>query len=65
MVKRVIKETVSEYDGNGNLIKVTTTETTEDDNNTYYYPYYPYYPNTGDATSIKYMTSTETDNAGN
>lgn len=43
MVKRVIKETVSEYDKDGNLVRVTTTETTEDDDSQYY-PYYPTYP---------------------
>lgn len=36
MIKRVIKETVNEYDGNGNLVRQTITETTEDDDTQYW-----------------------------
>ena len=39
MTKRLVKETVREYDENGNLIRETVTETTEDDD-TAYFPYY-------------------------
>lgn len=31
MVKRTIKETISEYDEGGRVIRQTVTETTEDD----------------------------------
>ena len=31
MVERTIKETVTEYDKDGNIVKQTVTETTEDD----------------------------------
>lgn len=40
MVKRTIKETVTEYDKDGNIVKQTVTETTEDDD-TQYWPYNP------------------------
>lgn len=40
MVKRTIKETVTEYDKDGNILKQTVTETTEDDD-TKYWPYNP------------------------
>lgn len=40
MVKRTIKETVTEYDKDGNIVKQTVTETTEDDD-TAYWPYNP------------------------
>lgn len=54
MIKRTIKETVREYDVDGNLVKETVTETTEDDNTIYYPPYtplqyQPWYVNTCDA----------------
>ena len=35
MVKRTIKETVTEYDKDGNIVKQTVTETTEDDDTQY------------------------------
>ena len=40
MIKRTIKETVNEYDKDGNLVKQTVTETTEDDD-TQYWPCNP------------------------
>lgn len=40
MVKRTIKETINEYDKDGNIVKQTITETTEDDD-TQYWPYNP------------------------
>lgn len=45
MIKKIIKETIKEYDSEGKLIKQTITETTEDDD-TVYYPIYqnPYSP---------------------
>ena len=43
MTKRTIKETVREFDTNGNLIRETITETVEDDD-TVYYPPYSIYP---------------------
>lgn len=39
MVKRIIKETVREYDDSGNILRETVTETTEDDD-TMYFPTY-------------------------
>lgn len=44
MIKRTIKETVSEYDSDGKLIKQTITETTEDDDTIYYSSYPIQYP---------------------
>lgn len=40
MVKRTIKETVTEYDKDGNIVRQTVTEITEDDD-TRYWPYNP------------------------
>lgn len=40
MIKRTIKETATEYDKDGNIVKQTITETTEDDD-TQYWPYSP------------------------
>lgn len=40
MIKRNIKETVTEYDENGKVVKVTVTETKEEDGNYYGYPYF-------------------------
>ena len=40
MVKRTIKETITEYNDKGGIIRQTITETTEDDD-TVYTPYYP------------------------
>lgn len=42
MIKRTIKETVSEYDSDGKLVRQTVTETTEDDDTMYYPTYTPY-----------------------
>lgn len=39
MVKRIIKETIHEYDADGKLLRETITETTEDDDSTYQYTY--------------------------
>lgn len=39
MVRRTIKETISEYDKDGRLVRQTVTETSEDDD-TQYYPYH-------------------------
>ena len=36
MIKRQIKETVTEYDENGRVVRETVTETTEDDDTAYY-----------------------------
>lgn len=41
MIKRTIKETISEYDSEGRLVRQTVTETAEDDDTTYF-PTYPY-----------------------
>lgn len=41
MIKRTIKETVTEYDKDGKVIRETVTETTEDDD-TQFTPFYPY-----------------------
>ncbi len=38
MIKRTIKETISEYDKDGRLIRQTVTETSENDD-TQYFPY--------------------------
>lgn len=38
MVKRIMKETVSEYDSDGKLVRQIVTETTEDDDTMYYHP---------------------------
>ncbi len=38
MIKRTVKETVTEYDKDGNIVKQTVTETVEDDD-TQYLPY--------------------------
>lgn len=43
MTKRIIRETVREFDTGGNLVRETVTETTEDDDSIYY-PYCPIYP---------------------
>lgn len=43
MIKRVIKETVKEYDESGKVIRETVTETTEDDD-TVYFPQSTSYP---------------------
>lgn len=51
MIKRTIKETISEYDEAGKLVRQTVTETTEDDNNIYYPAINPsYFPS--DASKI-------------
>lgn len=44
MIKRIIKETVNEYDSEGKLVKQTVTETTEDDDTVYFPTYNPYTP---------------------
>ncbi len=65
MIKRIIKETVYEYDENGKMIKQTVTETTEDDD-TIYYPSVPlntpYTPPSWcrDGITCQYNTGTET-----
>lgn len=41
MIKRVIKETVNEYDKDGELVRQTITETTEDDDTMYFPPFTP------------------------
>lgn len=55
MVKRTIKETVTEYDKDGNIVRQTVTETTEDDD-TKYWPYNqsPYIPSpwTGNGQAV-------------
>lgn len=40
MIKRIIKETITEYDEDGKITRTTITETTEDDG-TEYWPCYP------------------------
>lgn len=42
MIKRIIKETVREYNDVGKLVRETITETTEDDDNNYTSSYYTY-----------------------
>lgn len=37
MIKRIIKETISEYDKDGKRVRQTVTETTEDDDIQYNY----------------------------
>lgn len=51
MAKKVVEETVREYDEKGNVVKETITRTEETETEKeivkeYYpvYPYYPYYP---------------------
>lgn len=36
MIKRTIKETVTEYDRDGNIVRQTVTETQEDDDTQYW-----------------------------
>lgn len=55
MIKRTIKETVNEYDKDGNLVKQTVTETTEDDD-AQYVPYNPW--------GYTFVTSTDTNQTG-
>ncbi|MEG1882299.1 MAG: hypothetical protein RR224_01090 [Clostridia bacterium] len=42
MIKRTVKETIREYDGNYKLLKETITETTEDDDTAYFPAFTPY-----------------------
>lgn len=37
MIKRIVEETVSEYDKDGRLVRQTITKTTEDDDTQYNY----------------------------
>lgn len=67
MTKRIIRETVREFDTGGNLVRETVTETTEDDDSIYY-PYCPIYPqphcpnNTPEKMEFTYDTITTAHN---